>query len=132
MNPEKTNTRLFFKLGGITCMILIAYSLITMLIMVFIGTPPETIEECFSMLQENRFNGLLRLDILTVIVMPLYYLLFYSLYLALKNTDKELTAISTILVFAGLTLFLATPSVFSYLHVSDKYANTITESEKNS
>ncbi|WP_319500412.1 hypothetical protein [uncultured Draconibacterium sp.] len=130
MKSEKSN-RLFYKLGGITCILLIAYSLITMLIMVFIGTPPETIEECFSVLQENRFNGLLRLDILTVFVMPLYYLLFYSLYLALKNTDKELVTISTILVFAGLTLFLASPSVFSYLHLSDKYATAVTEAEKN-
>jgi len=131
MKPEKNNPKIYYKLGGIICMLLIAYSLITMLTMVLIGTPPETIEECFSMLQENRFSGLLRLDILTVFVMPLYYFLFYSLYLALKNTDKELITISTILVFAGLTLFLATPSVFSYLDLSDKYANAVTESEKN-
>jgi len=112
-------------------MILIAYSLITMLIMVGIGTPPESIEECFSMLKENRLYGLLRLDILTVFVMPLYYLLFYSIYLALKDTNKELLSISTILVFAGLTLFLATPSVFSYLHLSDEFAKATIESDKN-
>ena len=131
MNKENTSIRLLYQLGGLTCMILIAYSLITMLIMVGIGTPPETIEECFSMLQENRLYGLLRLDILTVFVMPLYYLLFYSIYLALKDTNKELLSISTILVFVGLTLFLATPSVFSYLYLSDEYAKAIIESDKN-
>ena len=131
MKKENTNIRLLYQLGGLTCMILIAYSLIMMLIMVGIGTPPETIEECFSMLQENRLYGLLRLDILTVFVMPLYYLLFYSIYLALKDTNKELLSISTILVFVGLTLFLATPSVFSYLYLSDEYAKAIIESDKN-
>lgn len=131
MEKENTSIRLLYQLGGLTCLILIAYSLITMLIMVLIGTPPETIEECFSMLKENRLYGLLRLDILTVFVMPLYYLLFYSIYLALKDTNKELLSISTILVFAGLTLFLATPSVFSYLYLSDEYAKATIVSDKN-
>ena len=131
MKKENTSIRLLYQLGGLTCMILIAYSLFTMLIMVGIGTPPETIEECFSMLKENRLYGLLRLDILTVFVMPLYYLLFYSIYLALKDTNKEFLSISTILVFAGLTLFLATPSVFSYLHLSDEYTKATIESDKN-
>ncbi len=131
MKKVTSNIGLLYQLGGLSCMILIAYSLITMLIMIGIGTPPETIEECFSMLQDNRLTGLLRLDILTVIVMPLYYMLFYSIYLALKNTDKELISIATILVFAGLTLFLATPSVFSYLYLSDEYTKATIESEKS-
>lgn len=128
---KNTSIRLLYQFGGVVCMIFIAYSLITMLIMVRIGTPPETIEECFSMLKENRIYGLLRLDILTVFVMPLYYLLFYSIFLALKDSDKEILSISTILVFAGLTLFLATPSVFSYLHLSDEYSKATLEGDKN-
>lgn len=120
-----------YQIGGISCVILILYSLVTMLIMVRIGTPPETIEECFFMLSENRFYGLLRLDILTVFVMPLYYFLFYSIYLALKDTDTELLSISTIIIFAGVTLFLATPSVFSYLHLSDEYARATLDSDKS-
>jgi hypothetical protein len=131
MKNDNTSIGLLYQMGVVACIILIAYSLITMLIMVFIGAPPETIEECFSMLKENRSYGLLRLDILTVFVMPLYYLLFYSIYLALKDANKEILSISTILVFAGLTLFLATPSVFSYLYLSDEYAKATIESEKN-
>ncbi len=128
---KSTNIGFVYKMGGASCIQLIAYSLITMVIMVTIGPPPETIEGCFSMLQEDRFNGLLRLDILTVFIMPLYYLLFYSLYMSLKDTDKELISISTILIYAGLTLLLATPSVFSYLYLSDQYVNAATEAEKN-
>ncbi|MBU4349761.1 hypothetical protein KJ830_03435 [bacterium] len=123
--------KIAFWLGGLSSMILIVYSLAQMLVMVFIGTPPETITECFTMLNENKFYGLLRLDILTVFIIPLYYLLFYSIYTALKKTSYEMVAISTILVFAGVTLFLATPSVFSYLHLSDKYAMATTEIQKN-
>jgi hypothetical protein len=112
-------------------MVLIAYSLITLVIMSLIGGPPETIKQCFSLLHENRLQGLLRLDILTVFIIPFYYLLFYSLYVALKKTDPALVTISTILAFAGVTLFLATPSVFSYLHLSDRFAIATTDFEKN-
>jgi hypothetical protein len=128
LNPSYKNT---FWLGGLSSMILIAYSLATMLIMVFVGAPPETVTECFTMLNENKFLGLLRLDILTVFTMPLYYLLFYSIYLALKKANNEMVTISTILIFAGLTLFLATPSVFSYLQLSDKYAAATSEIQRN-
>lgn len=127
-----SSSKIVFWIGGISSMILIVYSLATMLIMVFIGAPPETITECFTMLNENKFFGLLRLDMLTVFIMPLYYLLFYSIYKALKKTNNdEILTISMILIFAGLTLFLATPSVFSYLHLSDKYAIATSEIQKN-
>ena len=120
-----------YRLGGLICVLLILYSFATMIVMFSIGTPPETIAECFSMLSQNKFLGLLRLDILTVFTMPLYYILFYSIYIALKNHDSDTLRISIILVFAGLTLFLATPSVFSYLHLSDKYAIATSELEKS-
>ncbi len=127
-----SSSRIVFWIGGISSMLLIVYSLATMLIMVFIGPPPETITECFAMLNENKLFGLLRLDILTVFIMPLYYLLFYSIYKALKKpNNEEIITISTILIFAGLTLFLATPSVFSYLHLSDKFAIATSEIQKN-
>jgi hypothetical protein len=131
LTNDKSSYNAIYWLGGFACMILVAYSLITMLIMVFIGAPPETIDECFSMLNENRIHGLLRLDVLTVFIMPLYYVLFFSIYLALKKKDYGIVAISTLLAFVGLTLFLATPSVFSYLSLSDKYALAITEVQKN-
>ncbi|MGQ9642830.1 MAG: DUF4386 family protein [Ignavibacterium sp.] len=118
-------------IGGISCFILLGYSLATLLIMTLIGGPPESIEHTFSILNINKLSGLLRLDILTVFVMPLYYLLFYSLYIALKDSDHSISMISMILAFAGVTLFLATPSVFSYLHLSERFASAVSEDQKN-
>ena len=129
-SPDSTKKTIFY-LGGAVCMILIAYSLATLLVMTLIGGPPQTIQECFAMLQQSKINGLLRLDILTVFIIPLYYLLFYSLYVSLKNTDHALVTISTILTFAGVTLFLATPSAFSYLYLSDRFSTVTSELEKN-
>jgi hypothetical protein len=128
---QETSFKTIFQIGAFSCFFLLAYSLATILIMVLIGPPPETVEECYSMIAANRVHGLLRLDLLTVFIMPFYYLLFLSLFFALKNTHYALVLISTILVFAGVALFLATPSVFSYLHLSDKFAAATSEHQKN-
>jgi hypothetical protein len=63
--------------------------------------------------------------------MPFYFPLFLSLFFALNKTDYVQVLISTILVFAGVTLFLATPSVFAYLHLSDKFVSATSELQKN-
>ena len=123
--------RITYWLGGLTCMILIIYSLATMYIMFILGPPPDTIEGYFIMLNENKFYGLLRLDLLTSFIMPLYFILFYSLYVALKKTNQELVTISTLLVFIGITMVLSAPAVFSYLHLSEKYALATDDMEKN-
>lgn len=130
-NLNNSSQKTVHWIGGIACFILLGYSLATLLIMTLIGGPPETIEQIFSILHDDKLSGLLRLDILTVFVMPLYYLLFYSLYIALKDSDQSVSAISMILAFTGVTLFLATPSVFSYLHLSDRFALATSDDQRN-
>jgi len=126
------NWKSLYKLCGWIAVILVVYSLITMVILFLLGGPPTTSAEAFEMLEENRFIGLLRLDILTVLVyMPLFYLLFLGLYAALKKTHLVSAAIAMLLGFAGVTLFLATPSVFSWLALSDKFAAATNEAQKN-
>ena len=49
----------------------------------------------------------------------------------MKQTNDKIAFISTVLIFAGVTLFLATRSVFSYLSLSDRYALAETENEKH-
>jgi len=74
-----TSWKSLCKLGGIAALILLAYSLVTMVILIAIGGQPQTAQEGFTLLQNNRLVGLLRLDVLAILVMPLYYLLFLSL-----------------------------------------------------
>ena len=127
---EHEGVRILCRIAGITAFVLIGYSIVTMILLVGIGTQPVTVEECFAMLQENKFTGLLRLDLLTVLFIPLYYVLFLGLFFALKETNLGLTALSVLLVFVGITLFLATPSVFSWLYLSNRYAGAITLEEQ--
>jgi hypothetical protein len=103
-------------------MILIAYSLAMMVQMVVLGGQPANAVEAFGLLQNHRLVGLLRLDLPTIVVMPLYYLLFMGLFAALRRTDRANATLSTALAFAGVTLFLATPTALSMIPLSDKYA----------
>ena len=95
------------------------------------GGPPSTASEVFSMLQSNRVLGLLRMDLLTVIFIPLYYLIFLGIFLALSGKKNAWYIIALISIFVGVTLFLATPSVFSMLNLSDKYATATSENQQN-
>ena len=124
-------SRSLCKAGGIASFVFIIYSLLTLVILSVFGGPPTTASESFSMLQTNRMLGLLRLDLLTVIFIPLYYLIFLGIFLALNGKKNPWSIIALLSVFVGITLFLATPSVFSMLNLSDKYAEAMSETQQN-
>ena len=116
--------------GGIAAMILIVYSLATIVQLIFLGGQPATAAEAFSLLQSHKIVGLLRLDLPTVVVMPLYYLLFLGLFAALRRLDRANATLSTALVFVGVTLLLATPTALSMVSLSQKYAAATTEATR--
>jgi hypothetical protein len=120
-----------YKLGGASALILLIYSLVTMILLVVVGGQPNNAQEGFTLLQNNRFVGFLRLDGLTILVMPLYYPLILAFYTALKKTSGLYVLTAAVLGLAGLTLFLATPSAFSWLALSDRYAAATSDIQKN-
>ena len=117
----------FCKAAGIAAFVFLVYCLATMVQMTVLGGPPATVEEAFRMLQQNRVLGLLRLDFPTVLVLPLYYLLFFGILAALRNTNRTHAAIGTVLVFLGVTLVLAMPTALPLMALSDKYATATSE-----
>jgi hypothetical protein len=74
----------------------------------------------------------LRLDLLTVLAMPLYYLLLLGLLVALRKARTAPVAVAALLGCAGVTLILATPSALSWLALSDKFAAATSEEQKTS
>ncbi len=116
--------------GGVAALILIVYSLATMVQLVVLGAQPATAAETFSLLRDHRIVGLLRLDLPTVFAMPLYYLLFLGLFAALRRTDRANAMLSTALAFVGVTLVLATPTPLSMLSLSEKYAAATTDATR--
>jgi hypothetical protein len=105
-------------------------SLATMVVLFTVGGPPETAEETFALLRDHRIEGLFRLELLTLINVGVYYLTFFGLYAALRRTDAALSALATLLVFAGVTLFLAPHPLSSLITLSDRWAVAATEVER--
>jgi hypothetical protein len=118
------------RVGGIAAYILIVYSLATIVQMVVLGGQPTTAAEAFTLLQHNKALGLLRLDLPTLIVMPLYYLLFLGLFAALRRSHLANALLATALAFVGVTLVLATPTALSMLPLSDKFAAATTDAAR--
>ncbi|MBN2085498.1 MAG: hypothetical protein JW748_09760 [Anaerolineales bacterium] len=118
-----------FRLGGVAALGLIVYSIITMICMVVFGGQPKSAEEAFTLLQNNKLIGLLRLDILTVAGMIMYYPLYAGMSAALWEADRHRAGLAAALAFIGVTLLLATPSAASMVYLGDRYA-AATESQK--
>lgn len=122
MSAWKMNWNSLYKIAAISSLALFAYSLATMALLAAIGGQPKTAQEGFEMLAQNRLVGLLRLDVLTILLLPLYYPLLLALYDALWGVDGAKSLLALVLGLAGVTLVLATPSAFSFLTLSDRFA----------
>jgi hypothetical protein len=126
MSETEQNWKPIYKFGGVAAWIFVVYSLVTMIVVFGIGGRPETALEAFELLQENKLVGLLRLDALTLITVPFYYPIYLGIAAGLRKRQFGWVALAALLVFAGLTLFLATPSAFSVVPLSEKYAAATT------
>ena len=129
-SSENSGWSSLYKIGAVAAWIFVAYSLVTIIIFMFLSQVPETALEAFNALQENRIIGLLRLDALTLIVVPLYYLIYLCIYHGIKKSNNAYASLGALLAFAGVTLFLATPSAFSLVPLSEKYAAATTAAHK--
>jgi hypothetical protein len=118
------------RIGGIAAYVLIVYSLATIVQMVALGGQPTSAAEAFTLLQHNKAMGLLRLDLPTIFVMPLYYLLFLGLFAALRRSHLANALLSTALAFVGVTLLLATPTALSMAALGDKFAAATTDAAR--
>jgi len=130
MDAKNSNWKSLYQIAGMAAIILLIYSLATMVILLGLGGPPATAQEVLDMLRQNRLTGLLRLDALTTLLMPLYYLLFLGLYIALRKTHALGATLMLLLGCTGLTLFLAAPSFVSWMALSDKYALAADDGQK--
>ncbi len=119
------------RIGGIASLLQIIYSLAMMVQIVALGGQPASAAQAFDLLQHHRVVGLLRLDLPTIAVMPLYYLLFLGLFAALRKSDHANALLSTALAFVGVTLVLATPTALSMLPLSDKFAGASSDAVRN-
>ena len=105
----------FYKLSAALAITMVVYSIITIISIGLFGAQPETAAEAFAMLKENLWVGVLRLDLLTILIMPLYYVFIIAFCVAMKPGRNIYLLLAALLGICGNNLFLATPSVFSWL-----------------
>ena len=118
-------------IGGVAALISVVCSLITMIVIITIGGEPSTANEYFTLLNNNRIVGLLRMDFASVINLSSYYLMFFGFYAALRRENGAYTALATALAFVGITLWFASHSAFSMISLSDQYAVATTDAHKS-
>jgi hypothetical protein len=120
-NQASPDWSALYRVGGFAAFALILYSLLTIVQMILLGGQPSSAAEAFRLLQTNKVVALLRLDLPTIAILPLYYLVFLGLYKALKGTSRTISLIGTALIFTGNTLVLSTPTALSLIPLSNKY-----------
>lgn len=128
---EQSQWNRIYELGGWISLLFILYSLVTMVLLIVIGGQPETASQAFEMLQGNRLIAILRLDILTLFVVPFYYVIFLGMYVALRRTNLGYATLAALLSCAGVTLVLATPSVFSWLSLNNRFTAATTDIQRD-
>lgn len=122
------------KLAAVFSIIFLIYSLITMALVFTIGSYPETPEEIFALLSENPIIGLLRMDILTILIIPSYLIIFYGIYLSFKrdpNKSHSINLFLYLLVCCGIGLFLSSVKLFNYITLFAEYNSTSDLSVRN-
>ena len=109
--------------GGFAAFALLLYSLGTLVQVAVIGMGvPSDPAGIFVMLHDHKLEGLLRLDLPTILCIPFYYFVFLGLCAALRRVDLSNAVLSTSLAFVGTTLVLATPTALPMLRLSERYA----------
>jgi len=119
------------RIGAIAALILAAYSLATIVQMALLGGQPTSAAQAFDLLEHHRVIGLLRLDLPTIAVLPLYYFVFLGLFAALRRSDRSNALLAIALAFVGTTLTLATPTALSMIPLSDKFAAATSDTARN-
>lgn len=125
--PIDKASKYLYKAGGVVAILFLVYSVAAILISTLITEGyPKTAIECFTMLEENFFIGLLRLDLVSIIVIPFYYLLFFSIYHALKKDHELIAKIALFCTLAGVTIFIAGLNLVELMTLSQKYHTATT------
>jgi hypothetical protein len=127
-----SNWQNLYKVGGVCALIVGTLFIIEMI--VYIATSAPSLMDAagwFTLLQNNRFVGLVDFGILELYALVLFVPVFLSLYAALRRASESYMAIATVLALVGIAANFATSKLFSLLTLSDLYTAATTEAQKS-
>ncbi|HVN53462.1 MAG TPA: hypothetical protein VMT46_03955 [Anaerolineaceae bacterium] len=121
-----------FKLGALSALIIVIVFFVEIVVIVFYGLPPTSVEGWFALLNANRAVGLIQTFALDVIAVsfhaPLYLALFFYLREGQKGAATLLVAVTLALI--GMAVFFSTNITFSMLYLSGQYASAASPEQK--
>jgi hypothetical protein len=92
--------------------------------------PPSSAFDWFTLLQDNRFLGLLLLDLFDIVNYLLVGLMFLALYGTLRRTNKSAMTMATACTLVGVAVYLASNQTFAMSALSDQYAAVSTDAQR--
>lgn len=92
--------------------------------------PPSSALDWFTLLQSNRFLGLLLLDLFDIVNYLLVGLMFLALYGALRRANKSAMGVATACALVGVAVYLASNQAFAMLALGDQYATASTDAQR--
>lgn len=122
----------FYKISGITTIIMILFFLFDMIGWMLLGPYPNSGHAWFTLLQESKLVGIILLSFPTYFGMMLYFLTFVSLYNLLKKINIAFSTLAILMGFIGLIIILVTYSGFTVLSLSNQYFETTQEVQRAS
>lgn len=135
---EAVNTReeWLYKAGGVAGFAQLVCTLMHLIVVSALEIKPlgmetTTAETYFTVLQNDRLEGLLQLDFPNLLNVIFFAMTAFACYAALKQHNQVYAILATALVFIGVTLALATHPSFSMIHLSDRYAAATTDAQRS-
>ena len=129
------NWKSLYRVGGAAALLAagleIAAALIGVISSYTWGPAPSTVIGFFTLLQNNRFLGLVDLGLFDIATMALLVPMFLAVYMALRRASASFMAIATTLSLVGIGVYLATETAFSLLSLSSQYAAATTDAQRS-
>jgi hypothetical protein len=131
---SQANWKRLYQVGGAAALLAagleIAAALIGVISSSTSGPPPSTVIGFFTLLQHNRFLGLVDLGLFDIVAFTLLIPMVLAVYFAQRRASPSAMTIATALYFVGIGVYLATETAFSLLSLSEQYAAAKTDAER--
>ncbi|HEU5345661.1 MAG TPA: DUF4386 family protein [Ktedonobacterales bacterium] len=119
-----------YRMGGVAALISVAVIVVAVPIYL-ISPPPTSVLDWFTLFHRNALLGLLDLDLLMLIGIAMSGLIYIALYGALRQINRPLMALGTIIGLVSVTVYFASNTAFNMLSLSSQYDAATTEAERS-
>jgi len=131
---SQSNWKSLYQAGGAAAILAAGLEIVAALIEVISsytsGPPPSTVIGFFTLLQHNRFVGLVDLGLFDIAALTLLVPMVLAVYIAQRRASPSGMTIATALYLVGIGVYLATETAFNLLSLSDQYAAAKTDAER--